>query len=121
MKILEVHDRFYVDVISCAAPRHPSLSEDKDSQGEQVEKYADAKDEEQMALKIKYIMRTAAKMGVTHLVLGALGCGAYRRTSRRNAEKSHTREETRQIARRRMERFRNRAYCFGNLGRHRQY
>jgi uncharacterized protein (TIGR02452 family) len=31
-----------------------------------------------MSLKIKFIMRTAAKMGVTHLVLRALGCGAYR-------------------------------------------
>ena len=75
MKMLEAKDRFYVDVISCAAPRHPELSGGKD--GTSV-CYADAEDEEMMTLKVKFVMRTAARMGVTHLVLGALGCGAYR-------------------------------------------
>ena len=75
MKMLEAKDRFYVDVISCAAPRHPGLSGGKD--GTSV-CYADAADEEMMTLKIKFVMRTAARMGVTHLILGALGCGAYR-------------------------------------------
>jgi uncharacterized protein (TIGR02452 family) len=75
MKMLEAKDRFYVDVISCAAPRHPEVSGGKD--GTSV-RYADAEDEEMMTLKVKFVMRTAARMGVTHLVLGALGCGAYR-------------------------------------------
>lgn len=76
MKMLEAKDRFYVDVISCAAPRHPEVSGGKD--GSTRVCYADAEDEEMMSLKVKFIMRAAAKMGVTHLVLGALGCGAYR-------------------------------------------
>jgi uncharacterized protein (TIGR02452 family) len=75
MKMLEAKDRFYVDVISCAAPRHPQVRGGKD--GTNV-CYADAQDEEMMTLKVKFIMRTAARMGVTHLILGALGCGAYR-------------------------------------------
>jgi uncharacterized protein (TIGR02452 family) len=75
MKMLEAKDRFYVDVISCAAPRHPGLSGGQD--GTSV-CYADAEDEEMMTLKVKFVMRTAARMGVTHLILGALGCGAYR-------------------------------------------
>ena len=33
-----------------------------------------------MSLKIKFIMRTVVKMGVAHLVLRVLGCGAYRNT-----------------------------------------
>ena len=77
-KRLEVKDRFYVDVISCAAPRHPETIEVSNDNGEKARRYADPKDEEAMNLKIKFIMRTAVKMGVTHLVLGALGCGAYR-------------------------------------------
>ena len=76
MKMLEAKDRFYVDVISCAAPRHPEVSGGKD--GSTSVCYADAEDEEMMSLKVKFIMRAAAKMGVTHLILGALGCGAYR-------------------------------------------
>src|SRR5271170_7266342 len=76
LKMLEAKDRFCVDVISCAAPRHPEVSGGKDDTTSVC--YADAEDEEMMSLKVKFIMRAAAKMGVTHLVLGALGCGAYR-------------------------------------------
>jgi uncharacterized protein (TIGR02452 family) len=78
MEMLEVKDRFYVDVISCAAPRHPETVEVSNGNGGKENRYADPEDEEMMSLKIKFIMRTAAKMGVTHLILGALGCGAYR-------------------------------------------
>ena len=77
MDLLNAKEQFYVDVISCAAPRYPEVTQPKngDSGGP---KYADPRDEEWMALKIKYIMRTAVQMGITHLVLGAIGCGAYR-------------------------------------------
>ena len=78
MEMLQVKDRFYVDVISCAAPRHPETVDINTGDGGKERRYADPKDEEMMSLKIKYIMRAAAKMGITHLVLGALGCGAYR-------------------------------------------
>jgi uncharacterized protein (TIGR02452 family) len=78
MGMLEAKDRFYVDVISCAAPRHPETVEVSNGNDEKEIRYADPKDEETMSLKVKFIMRTAVKMGVSHLVLGALGCGAYR-------------------------------------------
>jgi uncharacterized protein (TIGR02452 family) len=74
LKLLEPKDQLYVDVISCAAPRHPEVKQLDDG----TLKYDDPKDEEAMALKIKYIMRTAVKMSATHVVLGAIGCGAYR-------------------------------------------
>lgn len=77
MAMLAGPDRFYVDVISCAAARHPETVEVTNGKGEKDSRYADPQDEELMSLKIKYIMRTAARMGVTHLVLGAWGCGAY--------------------------------------------
>jgi len=77
LDFLDTKDQFYVDVISCAAPRHPELAE-TDIGEDKTLRYMDPRDEESMALKIKYIMRTAVQMGVTHLVLGALGCGAYR-------------------------------------------
>jgi uncharacterized protein (TIGR02452 family) len=78
LRMLDASERFYVDVISCAAVRMPELDDVQDESGEKQLSYADPKDEELMSLKIKYIMRTAAKMGVQRLVLGALGCGAYR-------------------------------------------
>ncbi|KAK5065046.1 hypothetical protein LTR84_000881 [Exophiala bonariae] len=74
LKLLDPKDQIYVDVISCAAPRHPDVKQLDDG----TLKYEDPKDEEAMALKIKYIMRTAVKMSATHVVLGAIGCGAYR-------------------------------------------
>ena len=78
MEMLDAQARFYINVISCAAPRLPETTEVTNGKSEKEIRYADAKDEELMSLKIKFIMRTAAKMGITHLVLGALGCGAYR-------------------------------------------
>lgn len=74
LKLLEPSDQIYVDVISCAAPRHPDVKQLSDG----TLKYDDPKDEEAMALKIKYIMRTVVKTSATHVVLGAIGCGAYR-------------------------------------------
>lgn len=39
--------------------------------------YEHGKDKEMMVLKVRHILQTAKAKGVTHLVLGALGCGAY--------------------------------------------
>ena len=39
--------------------------------------YEHGKDKECMVLKVRHILQTARERGVTHLVLGALGCGAY--------------------------------------------
>jgi len=74
LNLLDPKDQIYVDVISCAAPRHPEIKQLPDG----TVKYEDPRDEEAMALKIKYIMRTAVKTSATHVVLGAIGCGAYR-------------------------------------------
>ena len=39
--------------------------------------YESGADKEMMVLKVRLILRVAKEKGVTHLVLGALGCGAY--------------------------------------------
>jgi len=68
---------FYVGVIGCAAPRYPETVEVSNRNGEKERRYADLKDEDMMSLKISFFIRTAVKMGATHLVLGALGCGLH--------------------------------------------
>lgn len=63
----------FVDVISVAALRRPDV--DVDAAGRKV--YADERDRETMTLKVRLIFQVAREMGITRLVLGALGCGAY--------------------------------------------
>ena len=70
-------DWFFVDVISCAALRQPDLVF-QDTQGERRLVYEFEKDEEIMMMKVRLILQIAKSKGITHLVLGALGCGAYR-------------------------------------------
>jgi uncharacterized protein (TIGR02452 family) len=59
-----------VDVISCAVLRDPDVSRE----GE----YEVEKDRETMTMKVWLILQVARQKGVKRLVLGALGCGAYR-------------------------------------------
>ncbi|KFY91666.1 hypothetical protein V500_04536 [Pseudogymnoascus sp. VKM F-4518 (FW-2643)] len=63
----------FVDVISCAAPKRPDV--DIDTQGRKI--YAKDEERETMTLKVRLILQIAREMGITRLVLGALGCGAY--------------------------------------------
>jgi uncharacterized protein (TIGR02452 family) len=65
---------YYTDIISCAALRTPDVVKDRD--GRWV--YEFGEDKEMMVLKVRLILQVAKEKGVTHLVLGALGCGAYR-------------------------------------------
>lgn len=65
---------FYTDIISVAAPKHPDTVVGLD--GKLV--YEVEKDREEMVLKVRLIFQVAKQKGITHLVLGALGCGAYR-------------------------------------------
>lgn len=61
-------DRFFVDVISCAALRFPEVEDGK---------YVVEADCEAMVKTIRSILRAAVMKGCTRIVLGALGCGAY--------------------------------------------
>lgn len=65
---------FYTDIISVAAPKHPDTV--IGPEGKPV--YDVEKDKEEMVLKVRLIFQVAKMKGITHLVLGALGCGAYR-------------------------------------------
>ncbi|EPS45094.1 hypothetical protein H072_918 [Dactylellina haptotyla CBS 200.50] len=68
-QMLPEAERYWVDVISAAAPKRPDLTSNKE--------YADQNDLEALILTIKNMMRMAVMKGATHLVLGAFGCGAY--------------------------------------------
>lgn len=63
----------FVDVISCAALRGPGVNVDAEGR----KSYAKKSDRETMTLKVRMILQIAREMGITNLVLGALGCGAY--------------------------------------------
>ncbi|KAJ9619912.1 hypothetical protein H2203_008186 [Taxawa tesnikishii (nom. ined.)] len=68
---LPVQKRFLVSVITIAAPRLPELTED----GAEFARESDLRD---LREKIRLVYRMAAHNGQTNLVLGAMGCGAYR-------------------------------------------
>lgn len=81
-KELAKKDWFYVDVISCAALRFPEtvVRERRARDGGVVvaeRAYESEGQREAMGVKVRLIVQVAARRGVTHLVLGALGCGAY--------------------------------------------
>jgi len=63
-------ERHVVAVMTVAAPCYPKLTHDK-------EDFADASELEDLRQKIVLVLRMAAGSGVTRLVLGAMGCGAY--------------------------------------------
>lgn len=64
-------ERFVVAVMTVAAPMNPQLTED----GEGFRNEADLGD---LREKVRLVLRMAAGNSVTDLVLGAMGCGAYR-------------------------------------------
>ncbi|KAH7355246.1 hypothetical protein BKA65DRAFT_236524 [Rhexocercosporidium sp. MPI-PUGE-AT-0058] len=64
---------FYTGVISCAALRQPEV--EKGGDGKMI--YSEEKDREVMLEKIRLIFQIAKEKSITHLILGALGCGAY--------------------------------------------
>ena len=65
---------FYTDVISVAAIKSPETVMGKE--GKRI--YDVESDKEDMVKKVRLIFQVARQKGVSHLVLGALGCGAYR-------------------------------------------
>ena len=68
---LPLEKRFVVSVLTVAAPRLPALTSDGLS-------FANESDLEDLREKIKLVYRMAAHNGQTSLVLGAMGCGAYK-------------------------------------------
>lgn len=67
---LPAHQRHVLAVITVAAPCSPQLTDDGKS-------FADESDLMDLREKILLILRLAAVNGITSLVLGAMGCGAY--------------------------------------------
>lgn len=64
-------ERTVVSVVTVAAPRRPGLTEDE-------LEFEDESVLEGFREKVRLVLRCAAAEGKTGLVLGALGCGAYR-------------------------------------------
>lgn len=75
-------------MISVAATKGPDVIADPSSfsPSETRYLYANEKDKEEMILKIRLVLQMALQKNVTHLVLGALGCGAYRNPPREVAK-----------------------------------
>jgi uncharacterized protein (TIGR02452 family) len=67
---LPTNQHHVLAVITVAAPRGPKVTEDKES-------FADESELRDLQEKIMFVLRMAAGNGVTSLVLGAMGCGAY--------------------------------------------
>lgn len=79
LTFLPKKDWFFTDVISVAALKQPEtkLSEDV-GDGKRRVVYEYERDREVMVEKIRLIFQVARMKGCRRLVLGALGCGAYR-------------------------------------------
>lgn len=71
--VLDKNDRWFVDCISAAMLRGPETDRDDAGRGS----YANDKDRELAVQKMKMVMRICQAKGVTKVVLGAWGCGAY--------------------------------------------
>lgn len=69
-EMLRTKDRFLVDVISCPAPKNPALSRSGND-------YRDVATSRIMEEKMRLILSVAASQGVSKVVVGAFGCGAY--------------------------------------------
>jgi uncharacterized protein (TIGR02452 family) len=63
-------EHFFVDVVTAAALRFPDLDEAGTG-------YAEEKDREMAARKMRAVLRVCRERGASRLVLGAWGCGAY--------------------------------------------
>lgn len=67
---LPTHQRHVVAVMTVAAPCFPKVTDDGEG-------FANESDLQDLREKILLTLRLAATNGVTNLVLGAMGCGAY--------------------------------------------
>lgn len=76
--VVEPADLPVVSVVSIAAIRRPKLDDAQALSGGKRKIYRDAEDRELTKKKMRLALRTAASKGHDCLVLGALGCGAFR-------------------------------------------
>lgn len=67
-----------VSVLSIAAVRRPKLADGQTAAGETRKVFAEPDDRELSKSKMRLVLRMAASKGHDSLVLGALGCGAFR-------------------------------------------
>ncbi|KAI1336573.1 hypothetical protein F5Y15DRAFT_418879 [Xylariaceae sp. FL0016] len=72
--VLPKRDRFFVDVVSAAMPRHPDTEADG---AEGHPRYARDQERELVGRKMRAVMRVFAAKGCGAVVLGAWGAGAY--------------------------------------------
>ncbi|KAH7131330.1 hypothetical protein EDB81DRAFT_137437 [Dactylonectria macrodidyma] len=72
-ELLEKKDRWFVDCITAAMLRSPETDRDDSGRGA----YANEKDREMALRKMKMVLRICQAKGMTKVVLGAWGCGAY--------------------------------------------
>lgn len=70
---LSKHERFYIDVITAAMLRFPDVDEVDGS----FKRYANSQDRDLAERKMRAVMGIARSKGISQLVLGAWGCGAY--------------------------------------------
>jgi uncharacterized protein (TIGR02452 family) len=70
-----------MDVITAAAVRMPDTREAEKDNGVggkvRLRVYDEETDREMMQDKVRMVLQVALDQGITHLVLGAWGCGAY--------------------------------------------
>jgi uncharacterized protein (TIGR02452 family) len=88
---LPIGQRHVVAVITVAAPCFPMVTDDG-------ENFADESQLNDLREKIVLILRMAAVNGVTNLVLGAMGCGAYKCPPRAVAREMKTALEMNEFA-----------------------
>lgn len=80
MEMLPEEEWFYTDVITCPAPNLRSEKYNRFNENDIIHGASFTREEYMRALRdrISLIIVTALKHKVTHIVLGAFGCGAFR-------------------------------------------
>ncbi|KAK0620435.1 hypothetical protein B0T14DRAFT_431050 [Immersiella caudata] len=78
---LKKGERWFVDVVSCAALRGPEVDWEREGG-----LYVSGRDRQVMRAKMRLVMEVCQRKGVKRIVLGAWGCGAYGNPVREVAE-----------------------------------
>ncbi|KAH8891074.1 hypothetical protein GQ53DRAFT_842000 [Thozetella sp. PMI_491] len=76
-ELLDKRDQFYVDVVTAAMLRFPDVVQPEGEDAPAERRYAEDKDRELVLRKMRAVLRMFRVKGVSRVVLGAWGCGAY--------------------------------------------